>query len=91
MNKLIVKTEEIGMKVNSGKTQLLCVLPNNGCDTISSLDANGHQINWVKSMKLLGFMLGEKLGADQHFEHLKKKFRGSFWSLVRWRKAGLVG
>lgn len=88
---LIEKTEEIGMRVNCKKTQLLCVSPENGCESFSVVQAGQEQIESVKCMKLLGFMIGNRPGVTDHFEYIRAKFRARFWSLIHLRRAGIVG
>ena len=89
LENIIRRTEEIGMKVNCKKTQLLCLTPDNGYTPWSSITTPDGDIQSSDCMKLLGFLLGTAPGVSDHFEFLRKKFRARFWRLIHLRRAGM--
>ena len=91
MHGIVQRAEEIGMRVNCSKTQLLCVSAENGCHTTASITVNGITINSEEEMKLLGFMIGASPGVGSHVDHIKAKFRVRFWTLIHLKRAGLSG
>lgn len=84
---IICRTEEIGMKVNCKKTQLLCLTPDNGYSAWASISIPDGRINSTNSMKLLGFLLGTAPGVSDYFEFLRRKFWARFWRLNHLRRA----
>ena len=92
MNNLIKETGEIGVKVNCKKTQLLCVSPANGCDTVTSVAVGGGEvIRSSQKMKILGYCLGAEPNVNEQFKFIKSKFRVCFWSMINWKKSGFYG
>ena len=85
------KADDIGMRVNCAKTQMLCFSPDNGYTTSAQITVGGETITSKDTMKLLGFMLGTAPGVSAHVAHLLAKFRGKFWSLIHLRQAGIRG
>ena len=83
------RAEDIGMRVNCGKTQLVTFSPSDGYSHSAGLNIDGEEIPSQPSMKLLGYMLGPDVAVQ--VSHLKGKFRKRFWNLVNLRKAGLKG
>ena len=89
------KAEWKGMKVNTGKTKMLCISdalsfvpgsyirPSEGSDKISS---GGRE----DSMKLLGFRVSNCPGVAAHIEAVRKKFRQRFWVLIHLRTFGFT-
>ena len=90
MDKIIVRAEEIGMRVNCKKTQMIVISPDNGYTTLASFDAAGETITSVESMVLLGLALGGQ-GVNEQVKFIKDKFRRKFWSLIHLRRAGIAG
>ena len=90
MNTMIEESESIGMLINCGKTQLLCISVDNGYAATTSIVAKGETISSQDSMKLLGFMLGTS-GMSAQVDHIKRKFRHRFWSLIHLRRSGITG
>ena len=72
--------EEIGMRVNDGNTQLLCIAGKNckEIDTYLYL-SDGSKIEGQKSLKQLGFVFGRR----------PKKFRCHLWFLRHFKGAGV--
>ena len=91
LNAVVDKTEEIGMRVNCLKTQVLCVSPDNGCHSTAMINAGGIPIESTSSIKLLGFILDSNGGMSGQVGQIKKKFRGKFWSLLHLRSARISG
>ena len=87
------RADEIGMRVNAKKTQLMCVAPDNGYDSKAAFEVGeeGTMIESQNTMKLLGYMLGTGPGASDHFELLRRKFRARFWALIHLRRTGIRG
>ena len=65
------RAEEIGMKINAKKTQLLVISPQNGCITINP-GGGGELIQSVERMKLVGFTFGDSPSAGPHVEALEE-------------------
>ena len=57
---------EIGMRVNVGKTQLLCISPNNGCITSATVLAGDDIVASADTMKLVGYTFGTVPTAEAH-------------------------
>ena len=76
------------MKVNTGKTKMLCVsdalsfIPGSYIDTREGRISSGGRND---IMKLLGFHVSNKSGVGAHVEALRKKFRQRFWVLIHLR------
>ena len=83
------KAEWKGMRVNTGKTKMLCIsdamsyVPGSFINT-----SNGKRIaggGREDSMKLLGFRVSNRPGVAAHVDALKKKFRQRFWVIIHLR------
>ena len=88
---LLHRSSEIGMKINTAKTQLLVISPPNGCITSAVITANGVHIELGTKMKLVGFNFGTGPGAGEYVLALRDKFRCKVWMLYHLREAGLNG
>ena len=91
MTNLVQRASEIGMRVNCKKTQLICVSPDNGCHSQTSVMVGGELIESTDSVKLLGFMINSRGDMSDQCDLIKRKFRSKFWSLVHWKKSGIIG
>ena len=91
MVELIKLAGDIGMRVNCSKTQMLCISPDNGCDSSTRIQVSGQDIESVDSVKLLGFCLGSRPDMSHQVAFIKKKFRMKLWSLIHLKSAGIVG
>ena len=91
INGVIERAEDIGMRVNCAKTQLLVVSLDNGCKSTAMIKAGSTHIASGDSLKLLGFMFGSEPGMSEHFALIRRKFRGRFWSLIHLKVAGIKG
>ena len=83
----IRNAETIGMKVNTQKTNLLCV-----SDSISfKAEAYFHSEEGLRlttgdSLKLLGFRFGARPNCQAHVDAMKRSFRGRYWLLIHMRQ-----
>ena len=83
------RAEEIGMKINKKKTQLLIISPRNGCATGASMPMGDNEVVQSQDeMKLVGFTFGDTPGVSKHVEQIRDKFRRKVWMLYHLRKAG---
>ena len=89
MTNLVARAEDIGMRVNKQKTQMICISRNNGYKTTAILQVGEERIQCSDHMKLLGFNLDASGTVEQHVRLLREKFRARFWSLIHLRRAGI--
>ena len=90
-NSITRRAEEIGMKVNEGKTQLLCISGNNNIKVTSYIrPESGKEIKSSEELKILGFWFGTKPTVDVHVNKLKEKFRSRLWSLRHLKRSGMA-
>ena len=82
------RAEDIGMRINHIKMQLLVISPRNGYSTGAAMDVNDVEIRSVDRLKLVGFTFGSKPNAHAHVEALGLRFRTKIWMLYNLRKAG---
>lgn len=81
--------EQIGMKVNNLKTQLLCVsAARSFTPEPYIIDSQGNRIDSCDSMKCLGFHFSNRPTARHHVSCLLDKLRKRVWSLRHLRKSG---
>ena len=83
--------EDIGMRVNVKKTQLLCISPNNGCITSAVIQAGGESIGSNTTMKLVGFTFGSSPSTEAHVYAIREEYRRNVWFLFHLREAGIMG
>ena len=83
------RAHDAGMKINTGKTQLLVIGTNNGCRTTGSLRLEGNTIEAQNSLKLVGFHFCEEPNAAAHIAAIKAKFRARIWMLFHLKWAGM--
>ena len=86
---LIRNAEEIGMKINCAKTQLLVLSPNNGCQTVASLSSPEGPVESIQTLKLVGFVFGDAPNVAAHVNHILERFRIRVWLLYHLREAGI--
>ena len=90
--KLSDRADDIGMKINAKKTQLLVVSPPNGCTTTASFrTGEGVEVASVDKMKLVGFTFGNDPGVSAHVEAVVDKFKRKKWMLYHMHGAGFRG
>ena len=83
------RAQEIGMKVNSTKTQLLCVSGNHSCTVKAYIRTDDEEIVSGDELKILGFWFGPKPNVNVHVEKMLAKFRARLWSLRHLKRAGM--
>ena len=86
---ITTRAAEIGMKVNCRKTQMICMAPDNGYSSFSSITVGNETMVSGQGIKLLGFQLAASMAPQVKF--IKEKFRKRFWSLIHLRQAGMAG
>jgi hypothetical protein len=79
---------QLGMKINDGKTQLLCVMPDNKQGVAASIKINEKTIQSGQSLKILGFVFGKKLNASEHVKYIQSRVADQMWILRKLKKAG---
>ena len=80
---------QVGLRVNSQKTQLLCVSSAKGCNASSYINVDGNMIESQESLKVLGFHLSSAPGMGEQVFQLQKKFRARAWVIRNLKRAGL--
>ena len=86
---LVQNAEDIGMVINCAKTQLLCMSPQNGCQTSAVIDTKDGPVQSVDTLKLVGFVFGSTPDAAAHVDHIAEKFRIRVWLLHHLRESGI--
>ena len=77
------------MRVNSKKTQMVCI---NGIRTdrvLTYIMANGEELESTESLKILGFHFGTSPDANLHVEKLLSKSYSKLWTLRFLKKSGM--
>ena len=87
----VERIDNIGMRLNCKKTQVLCISPDNGYETSTKIRIDDTVIEAQPTMKLLGFVLGSRPGVHDQVESIRERFRRKFWALIHLRRAGLKG
>ena len=78
------------MKVNTGKTQLLCITDNRTNSAVQSYIKHGpEKIVSGNELKILGFVFGTSPTVRPHVEYMLKKARRRLWTLRHVKRAGL--
>ena len=85
------RADEIGMKVNCAKTQLLMISPPNGYKNTAVIKSGDEEITSESSLKLLGFVFGTEPNVNMHVKEIQRKFRARFWALIHLRRSGFKG
>ena len=91
LEEIVKLANEIGMRVNGKKTQLLCIALDNGCTTTATITCDGTIIQDTDRLKLLGFMFGREANVNEQFELIKRNFRARFWTLIHLKRSGFSG
>ena len=90
---IAVKTEEIKMKVNQSKTQMLCISASLHEDTTAYI--RPRVMNAIKetaseeSLKIVGFHFNSRPTVNYHVNKMCVKFRSCLWSLSKLKTAGM--
>ena len=85
------RAEEVGMKVNCSKTQLLLIAPQNGYNDKAVIRLGNEAVESASELKLLGFMFGSQPNVNRHIDYIKKKYRQRFWAIIHLKNNGFVG
>lgn len=83
------KAEAIKMKVNPGKTQLLCISGDHAAEVSSYISTGELEILSKAELKILGFVFGNRPDVSAQIESLCCKFRRKLWGLRRLNSIGL--
>ena len=79
---VIRRAEERGMKVNTAKTNMICVSDClNHMARSYILDSDGNRIESSDKMKILGWHFSSKPTVEAHVNVLKRRFRERYWIL----------
>lgn len=91
-DKLAARADDIGMKINQKKTQLLVISPSNGCNTGASFTSrDGEVVTSVDKLKLVGFTFGDRPDAGAHVGAITSQYQKKKWMLHHPREAGFRG
>ena len=86
------RAEDIGMRINAKKTQLLVISPTNGCNTTAEFTTSGGEVvSSVNTLKLVGFTFGNKPDAGEHIDSIAEQYKKKKWMLYHLRDAGFRG
>ena len=90
MDDLSARSEQIGIKINTEKTQGLVIRLSNGCITSAAMTAaDGTTITSQETLKLFGYHFDTGAGVAVHVEKLRLKFRRKIWMIYHLRLAGV--
>ena len=78
------------MRINDAKTQLLCISDNCNAEVKSYVDIDEDiRIESEETIKILGFVFGNRPNVSEHVKHLSKKFNNSIWVLSHLIRVGI--
>ena len=83
-----VRAAELKMRVNEGKTQVLCISSSKSSTVKSYIDGES-RVGSGDELKILGFWFGTAPGVGLHIDKTEKKFRQRLWSLRHLKRAGM--
>ena len=79
------------MKINTKKTKLIVISPQNGYITSAvKAVADGTRVESQPILKLVGVHFGTAAGVDAHVEELQVKFRRKIWMIYHLREARVL-
>ena len=83
-------SRQIGMTVNSSKTQILCISSarDSKVSAYINIDNSPEKIISQDSSKILGFTFDARPGVDAHVDYFLFKFRRRLWVLRHLKRAG---
>ena len=85
------RAEEKGMKVNTKKTNLLCISDSLNYKTCTYLeDRDGVRIDSGDKLKLLGWHFSSRPTVDAYLDVLKRRFRERYWVLRHLKHNGFT-
>ena len=79
----------IGMEVNPLKTQLLCLTSAINYQVRSYIYCGGDKLLSGENLKLLGYTMGRRPGAEQHIKDIRRKYGARAWILRNLRQADI--
>ena len=89
-NSVVKNANEIGMRVNESKTQMLCLSTSIDYDVCSFIRTpSGQKIESGDTLKILGFHFDSNPSIEHHIEQLITKVRKRSWVVRNLKKAGL--
>ena len=75
------------MKVNTDKTNLLCISDSLSFKAVAHIfSMEGTRLTSSDSLKLLGFRFGPRPNCNLHVKSIRKSFRGRYWLLIHMRQ-----
>ena len=86
-NLIHANSKKIGMKINTSKTQLLCMSDSRHSNVTSHIIADGERITSGECMKILGFVFSTKPNVSAHINYCVTKFNRSIWALIHLKRA----
>lgn len=81
--------ENIKMKVNEEKTQLVAISASKESIVKTYINTGETRIESTDRLKILGFWFGTRPGVSLQVEAMQEKFRKRVWTLFRLKKSGL--
>ena len=81
--RVVRNAESIGMKVNTAKTNQICVSDALAYEAEAFIMTSSSQkIECGKEMKVLGYYFSSKPNCSRHVQAVRKSFRGKYWLLI---------
>ena len=89
-NRVTEMADDVKMKINSNKTQMLCINPNPYSDMTSYINTPSNEvIRSTDSLKILGFTFGREPNAKMHVTKLIERFHSKLWTLRFLKGSGM--
>ena len=88
-NTVTLRANNICMRVNEKKTQLLCISSNLTSTVTSYIRHGNEKIESTDSLKIIGFMFSNKPNVGLHVDYMIKKAKRKLWTLRHLKQAGL--
>ena len=82
------ESNDLGMKINPRKTQLLCVSASSN-ESEAYISHGERRIRSEKELKILGFWFGERPGVGLHVKKMVGKARTRLWGMRKLKFSGL--
>ena len=87
--RIVSNAEAIGMKVNTSKTNQICISDSLTFKAESHFyTKEGCRIESSDSMKVLGFTFGSKPNCSRHVDAVRRSVRGRYWLLIHMKQHG---
>ena len=68
-NTIKSNADDIGMVINSLKTQLICIIADNNSSVSSYINADGNRVESVNTLKVLGFIFEDRPSVNAHVKY----------------------